>query len=153
MVGVSKQTPSGQPIIKDIYLSFYYGAKIGIIGNNGSGKSTVLKIIADLDKQYQGEVVFNRDYSIGYLAQEPEVEVLATATSRKPWPRWLKTSSPKPAPNAKIGPPAPTTSARSSPPAPPGPAKKLPMSSNAPKTPVASRATSNQNTYCGFAHK
>ncbi|MCH2235702.1 MAG: energy-dependent translational throttle protein EttA [Crocinitomicaceae bacterium] len=74
MVGVSKQTPTGQPIIKDIYLSFYYGAKIGIIGNNGSGKSTVLKIIADLDKQYRGEVVFNRDYSIGYLAQEPEVD-------------------------------------------------------------------------------
>lgn len=74
MVGVSKTTPQGKNIIKDIYLSFYYGAKIGIIGMNGSGKSTVLKIIAGLDKAYQGEVVFNHDYSIGYLAQEPVVD-------------------------------------------------------------------------------
>jgi sulfate-transporting ATPase len=74
MVGVSKSTPTGQPIIKDIYLSFYYGAKIGIIGMNGSGKSTVLKIIAGLDKAYQGDVVFSKEYSIGYLAQEPIVD-------------------------------------------------------------------------------
>ncbi|WP_066755656.1 energy-dependent translational throttle protein EttA [Crocinitomix algicola] len=74
MVGVSKTTPQGKPIIKDIYLSFYYGAKIGIIGMNGSGKSTVLKIIAGLDKAYQGDVVFNNDYSVGYLAQEPVVD-------------------------------------------------------------------------------
>mgnify|MGYP002621157808 CR=1 FL=1 len=74
MVGVSKLTPQGKPVIKDIYLSFFYGAKIGIIGANGSGKSTVLKIIAGLDKAYQGEVVFNQDYSIGYLAQEPELD-------------------------------------------------------------------------------
>ncbi|MGB1103414.1 MAG: energy-dependent translational throttle protein EttA [Crocinitomicaceae bacterium] len=74
MVGVSKATPQGKNIIKDIYLSFYYGAKIGIIGMNGSGKSTVLKIIAGLDKAYQGDVVFNNDYSIGYLAQEPVVD-------------------------------------------------------------------------------
>lgn len=74
MVGVSKLTPTGKPIIKDIYLSFFYGAKIGIIGMNGSGKSTVLKIIAGLDKSYQGDVVFNQDYSIGYLPQEPELD-------------------------------------------------------------------------------
>lgn len=74
MVGVSKLTPQGKPVIKDIYLSFFYGAKIGIIGANGSGKSTVLKIIAGLDKAYQGEVVFNQDFSIGYLAQEPELD-------------------------------------------------------------------------------
>lgn len=74
MVGVSKTTPQGKPIIKNIYLSFYYGAKIGIIGMNGSGKSTVLKIIAGLDKSYQGDVVFNNEYSIGYLAQEPEID-------------------------------------------------------------------------------
>lgn len=71
MVGVSKQTPTGQPIIKNIYLSFFYGAKIGIIGMNGSGKSTVLKIIAGLDKAYQGDVVFSKEHSVGYLAQEP----------------------------------------------------------------------------------
>ena len=74
MVGVTKTTPSGKPIIKNIYLSFFYGAKIGIIGANGSGKSTVLKIIAGVDKAFQGDVVFNNDYSIGYLAQEPELD-------------------------------------------------------------------------------
>jgi ATP-binding cassette ChvD family protein len=74
MIGVSKSTPQGKPIIKDIYLSFYYGAKIGILGMNGSGKSTVLKIIANLDSAYQGEVVFSKDHSIGYLAQEPEID-------------------------------------------------------------------------------
>ncbi|NOQ72433.1 MAG: energy-dependent translational throttle protein EttA [Crocinitomix sp.] len=74
MVGVSKTTPQGKPIIKNIYLSFYYGAKIGIIGMNGSGKSTVLRIISGLDKAYQGEVVFNSEYSIGYLAQEPIID-------------------------------------------------------------------------------
>src|SRR5690606_18294662 len=73
MVGVTKLTPQGKPVIKNIYLSFFYGAKIGIIGANGSGKSTVLKIIAGLDKAFQGEVVFNQEYSIGYLAQEPEL--------------------------------------------------------------------------------
>ncbi|MEX1002707.1 MAG: energy-dependent translational throttle protein EttA [Crocinitomicaceae bacterium] len=74
MVGVSKLTPQGKPIIKDIYLSFFYGAKIGIIGANGSGKSTVLKIIAGLDDKFQGEVVFSKEHSIGYLAQEPYLE-------------------------------------------------------------------------------
>ncbi len=71
MERVSKTTPQGKLIIKDIYLSFFYGAKIGVIGMNGSGKSTVLKIIAGLDKDYQGDVVFSKEHSIGYLAQEP----------------------------------------------------------------------------------
>ena len=74
MVGVSKVTPTGKPIIKNIYLSFFYGAKIGIIGLNGSGKSTVMKIIAGLDKSYQGDVVFSPGYSVGYLPQEPELD-------------------------------------------------------------------------------
>ncbi len=74
MVGVSKSTPQGKQIIKDIYLSFFYGAKIGIIGLNGSGKSTVMKIIAGLDQSYQGDVVFSDGYSVGYLPQEPELD-------------------------------------------------------------------------------
>ncbi len=74
MVGVSKQTPQGKQIIKDIYLSFFYGAKIGIIGLNGSGKSTVMKIIAGLDQSYQGDVVFSPGYTVGYLPQEPELD-------------------------------------------------------------------------------
>jgi ATP-binding cassette ChvD family protein len=74
MVGVSKVTPQGKQIIKDIYLSFFYGAKIGIIGLNGSGKSTVMKIIAGLDKSYQGDVVFSPGYTVGYLPQEPELD-------------------------------------------------------------------------------
>lgn len=71
MVGVSKIYPPQKQVLKNIYLSFFYGAKIGIIGLNGSGKSTLLKIIAGLDKSYQGEVVFSPGYSVGYLAQEP----------------------------------------------------------------------------------
>ncbi|MFM1893431.1 MAG: hypothetical protein RIQ90_597 [Bacteroidota bacterium] len=74
MVGVSKATPQGKQIIKNIYLSFFYGAKIGIIGLNGSGKSTVMKIIAGLDQSYQGDVVFSPGYSVGYLPQEPELD-------------------------------------------------------------------------------
>ncbi len=74
MVGVSKVTPQGKQIIKNIYLSFFYGAKIGIIGLNGSGKSTVMKIIAGLDKSFQGEVVFSPGYTVGYLPQEPELD-------------------------------------------------------------------------------
>ena len=74
MVGVNKVTPQGKHIIKDIYLSFFYGAKIGIIGLNGSGKSTVMKIIAGLDESYQGEVVWSPGYSVGYLPQEPELD-------------------------------------------------------------------------------
>ena len=78
MVGVSKDTPQGKQIIKNIYLSFYYGAKIGIIGLNGSGKSTVMKIIAGLDQSYKGEVVFSDGYSVGYLSQEPELDETKT---------------------------------------------------------------------------
>ena len=73
MVGVSKIYPPQKQVLKDIYLSFFYGAKIGIIGLNGAGKSTLLKIIAGIEKQYQGEVVFSPGYSVGYLEQEPKV--------------------------------------------------------------------------------
>ena len=74
MVGVNKYTPQGKHIIKDIYLSFFYGAKIGIIGLNGAGKSTVMKIIAGLDQNFQGDVVWSSGYSVGYLPQEPELD-------------------------------------------------------------------------------
>src|SRR3954452_6034970 len=71
MAGVSKIYPPQKQVLKNIYLSFFYGAKIGVIGLNGSGKSSLLKIIAGLDKSFQGEVVFSPGYSVGYLAQEP----------------------------------------------------------------------------------
>jgi len=71
MVGLNKTFPPHKQVLKDIYLSFYYGAKIGIIGLNGSGKSTLLKIIAGVEKEYQGEVVFSPGYSVGYLEQDP----------------------------------------------------------------------------------
>jgi len=74
MVKVNKTTPTGKHILKDIYLSFYYGAKIGIIGTNGSGKSTVMKIIAGLDEAYQGDVVWADGYTVGYLPQEPKLD-------------------------------------------------------------------------------
>lgn len=74
MVGVSKTFPPQKQVLKDIYLSFFYGAKIGIIGLNGSGKSTLLKIIAGLDKSYQGNVVFSPGYTVGYLEQEPQLD-------------------------------------------------------------------------------
>ncbi|MFW5793424.1 MAG: energy-dependent translational throttle protein EttA [Bacteroidota bacterium] len=74
MVGVSKVYPPSKQVLKDIYLSFYYGAKIGIIGLNGSGKSTLMKIIAGEDKSFKGEVVFSPGYSVGYLAQEPHLD-------------------------------------------------------------------------------
>ena len=74
MVGVSKMFPPHKQVLKDIYLSFFYGAKIGIIGLNGSGKSTLLKIIAGVEKSYQGEVVFSPGYSVGYLEQEPKLD-------------------------------------------------------------------------------
>ena len=74
MVGVSKTYPPQKQVLKNIYLSFFYGAKIGIIGLNGSGKSSLLKIIAGLDKSYQGEVVFSPGYSVGYLEQEPQLD-------------------------------------------------------------------------------
>ena len=74
MAGVSKIYPPQKQVLKNIYLSFFYGAKIGVVGLNGSGKSSLLKIIAGLDKSIQGEVVFSPGYSVGYLAQEPELD-------------------------------------------------------------------------------
>ena len=74
MVGVSKIFPPHKQVLKDIYLSFFYGAKIGIIGLNGSGKSTLLKIIAGIEKEYQGDVVFSPGYSVGYLEQDPQLD-------------------------------------------------------------------------------
>ena len=75
MVGVSKTIQqTNKQVLKDIYLSFFYGAKIGIIGLNGSGKSTLMKIIAGLDTNFQGEVVFSPGYSVGYLPQEPQLD-------------------------------------------------------------------------------
>ncbi|WP_108804330.1 energy-dependent translational throttle protein EttA [Aquimarina sp. Aq107] len=75
MSGVTKTFKSANtPVLKNIYLSFFYGAKIGILGLNGSGKSTLLKIIAGVDKNYQGDVVFSSDYSVGYLEQEPQLD-------------------------------------------------------------------------------
>lgn len=75
MNGVGKVLPnSNKVILKDIYLSFFYGAKIGIIGLNGSGKSTLMKIIAGVEKSYQGEVVWAPGYTVGYLEQEPQMD-------------------------------------------------------------------------------
>jgi energy-dependent translational throttle protein EttA len=78
MVNVSKQTPQGKQILKNIYLSFYYGAKIGILGLNGAGKSTVMRIIAGIDKSFQGDVVWSDGYTVGYLPQEPELDETKT---------------------------------------------------------------------------
>ncbi len=74
MVGVSKIYPPHKQVLKDIYLSFFYGAKIGIIGLNGSGKSTLLKIIAGVEKEYQGEVVSDKSFTVGYLEQDPKLD-------------------------------------------------------------------------------
>ncbi len=79
MVGVSKTYPPQKQVLKDIYLSFYYGAKIGILGLNGAGKSTLMKIIAGIEKSFTGEVVFSPGYSVGYLSQEPEFDKDKTA--------------------------------------------------------------------------
>ncbi|HOP04038.1 MAG TPA: energy-dependent translational throttle protein EttA [Tenuifilaceae bacterium] len=78
MVGVSKTFPPHKKVLNNIYLSFFYGAKIGIIGLNGSGKSTLLKIIAGIDKAFQGEVVFSPGYSVGYLEQDPLIDETKT---------------------------------------------------------------------------
>lgn len=78
MMGVSKTIPPQRKIIKDIYLSFFYGAKIGVIGLNGSGKSTLLKIIAGLDPNYEGQVIWSKEHSIGYLPQEPQLDETKT---------------------------------------------------------------------------
>ena len=74
MVGVSKTFPPHKQVLKDVYLSFYYGAKIGIIGLNGSGKTTLLKIIAGFEKEFQGEVVSDKSFSVGYLEQDPKLD-------------------------------------------------------------------------------
>ncbi len=74
MVGVSKTFTNQKKVLNNIYLSFFYGAKIGIIGLNGAGKSTLMKIIAGIDKNFQGEVVFSPGYSVGYLEQEPRLD-------------------------------------------------------------------------------
>jgi energy-dependent translational throttle protein EttA len=74
MAGVSKIYPPNKQVLKNIHLSFFYGAKIGVIGLNGSGKSSLLRIVAGEDKEYQGEVVFSPGYSVGYLQQEPELD-------------------------------------------------------------------------------
>ena len=74
MAGVSKIYPPQKQVLKNIYLSFFYGAKIGVIGLNGSGKSSLLKIIAGIEKSFQGEVVFSPGYTVGYLAQEPDLD-------------------------------------------------------------------------------
>ncbi|MCL2247277.1 MAG: energy-dependent translational throttle protein EttA, partial [Lentimicrobiaceae bacterium] len=79
MVNVSKTYPPQKQVLKNIYLSFYYGAKIGVLGLNGAGKSSLLKIIAGIDKSYQGEVVFAPGYTVGYLTQEPEMDDALTA--------------------------------------------------------------------------
>ena len=74
MVGINKSYPNGKQVLKDIYLSFFYGAKIGIIGLNGSGKSTLMRIIAGTEKSYQGEVHFSPGYTVGHLEQEPQLD-------------------------------------------------------------------------------
>ena len=74
MVKVSRTLPTGKTILKDIYLSFYYGAKIGVLGLNGSGKSTLLKIIAGIEKNYQGEIHTTPGFNIGMLEQEPQLD-------------------------------------------------------------------------------
>src|SRR3712207_1736292 len=78
MAGVSKIYPPQKQVLKNIYLSFFYGAKIGVLGLNGSGKSSLLKVIAGVDKQYQGEVAFSPGYSVGYLEQEPQLDPAKT---------------------------------------------------------------------------
>ncbi len=78
MMGVGKLYPPQKQVLKNIYLSFFYGAKIGIIGLNGSGKSTLLKIIAGIDKEYQGEIVSDKGFSVGYLEQDPKLDPTKT---------------------------------------------------------------------------
>lgn len=78
MIGVSKIYPPQKQVLKNIYLSFFYGAKIGIIGLNGSGKSTLLKIIAGIDKEFQGEIVSDKGFSVGYLEQDPKLDPTKT---------------------------------------------------------------------------
>ena len=74
LIGVGRVYPPKRQVLKDIYLSFYFGAKIGVLGLNGSGKSTLLRIIAGLDRDFLGEVTFSKGYSVGLLEQEPQLE-------------------------------------------------------------------------------
>src|SRR5256885_2829649 len=74
MAGVNKIYPPSKQVLKNIYLGFFYGAKIGVLGLNGSGKSSLLRIIAGTDKNFLGEVVFDKDYKIGFLEQEPQLD-------------------------------------------------------------------------------
>jgi sulfate-transporting ATPase len=78
MSGVTKTYPPAKQVLKNIYLSFFYGAKIGVLGLNGSGKSTLLKIIAGLETNFEGKVVFDKDYKMGYLSQEPQLDETKT---------------------------------------------------------------------------
>src|SRR5687768_17553753 len=78
MTGVNKIYPPQKQVLKNIYLSFFYGAKIGVLGLNGSGKSSLLRIIAGVDKNFQGEVVFSPGYSVGFLEQEPQLDPTKT---------------------------------------------------------------------------
>nr|WP_290927139.1 ATP-binding cassette domain-containing protein [Haliscomenobacter sp.] len=78
MEGVSKTFPPTKQVLKNIWLSFFYGAKIGVLGLNGSGKSTLLKLIAGLDSNYQGRITFDGNYKIGYLEQEPTLDETKT---------------------------------------------------------------------------
>ncbi len=90
MSGVTKTYKNANtPVLKNIYLSFFYGAKIGILGLNGSGKSTLLRIIAGVDKNYQGDVVFSSGYKVGYLEQEPLLDENKTV---KLLPSWMNTT-------------------------------------------------------------
>ena len=82
MVGLNKSFGPQKQVLKNIYLSFFYGAKIGIIGLNGAGKSTLLKIIAGIEKEYQGEVVWSPGYSVGYLEQDPKLDPSKTLANR-----------------------------------------------------------------------
>src|SRR5713226_4812822 len=74
LIGVGRVHPPKRQVLKDIYLSFYYGAKIGVLGANGSGKSTLLRIIGGVDKNYTGEITFSKGYSVGLLEQEPQLD-------------------------------------------------------------------------------
>ena len=78
MEGVSKTFPPQKKVLNNIWLSFYYGAKIGVLGLNGSGKSSLLKIIAGVDDNFQGKVTFDKEYKIGYLQQEPVLDETKT---------------------------------------------------------------------------
>src|SRR5215471_5420117 len=77
MIGVSK-THEKKVILKDIYLSYYYGAKIGVLGLNGAGKSTLLRIMAGVDKNYEGQISKSQNYTVGFLAQEPQLDETKT---------------------------------------------------------------------------